>query len=171
MSKIIECRASRRGQTWVAHVADHGVYGSGRTLRLVRASVEDGLALAGLTSKVEIVPVTPELERLRAADDARAVALIEAVKALALRRATLRDIAEATGEPMAYVKRLLAGGATAPDAQAAEASEECTCVLTCAEDPKTSCSLSGQRHVHPAIPDRPGAYGPCPEHPDAPGDH
>lgn len=113
MSEIIECRAIRRGRTWVAHAIEHGVYGSGRTLRLARASVEEGLALAGLTSEVEIVPVTPELEKLRAADDARTAALIEAVKALALRRATLRDIAEATGEPMAYVKRLLAVGDTA----------------------------------------------------------
>ncbi|MFD3970131.1 hypothetical protein [Streptomyces cyaneofuscatus] len=171
MSEVIKCRTTRRGRTWVAHAAEHGVYGSGTSLRLARASVEEGLALAGLTGEVELVPVTPELERLRAADNARTAALIEAVKALALRRATLRDIAEATSEPMAYVKRLLAGGATAPGAQAAAASEECSCVLTCAEDPKTSCSLSGQRHVHPAISDRPGAYGPCPEHRDAPGDH
>ncbi|MFI5859271.1 hypothetical protein [Streptomyces parvulus] len=53
---------------------------------------------------------------------------------------------------------------SAPDA-------ECTCVINCAEDPKTACSLSGQRHVHPEIPGRPGVYGPCLEHPDAPGDH
>ncbi|MFJ4342660.1 hypothetical protein [Streptomyces sp. NPDC088915] len=49
--------------------------------------------------------------------------------------------------------------------------DECTCVTNCAEDPKTACALSGRRHVHPAIPGRPGVYGPCPEHPDAPGDH
>jgi hypothetical protein len=45
------------------------------------------------------------------------------------------------------------------------------CVVNCAEDPATACSLSGrERHVHPAIPGRPGVYGPCPMHPDAPGD-
>lgn len=49
--------------------------------------------------------------------------------------------------------------------------DECTCVINCVEDPKTACSLSGKRHVHPAIPGRPGVYGPCPEHLDAPGDH
>lgn len=49
--------------------------------------------------------------------------------------------------------------------------DECTCVINCAEDPRTACSLSGRRHVHPEIPGMPGVYGPCPEHPDAPGDH
>ncbi|MGW2984090.1 hypothetical protein [Streptomyces goshikiensis] len=171
MSEVIECRATRRGRTWVVHIREHGVYGSGRTLRLVRANVEEGLALVGVTPAVKITPETPELERLRAADDARTAALAEAVKALALRRATLRDIADATRVPVARVKQLLAGSAAAPGIQPAEAPEECTCVLTCAEDPKTSCSLSGQRHVHPAIPGRPGVYGQCPKHPDTPGGH
>ena len=39
---------------------------------------------------------------------------------------------------------------------------DCTCVHTCAEDPPTACSLSGEWHVHPG--------DPCPVHPDAPGD-
>ncbi|MET8291493.1 hypothetical protein ABZV80_40925 [Streptomyces sp. NPDC005132] len=43
-----------------------------------------------------------------------------------------------------------------------------TCVEFCDEDPKTACSLSGRRHVHPAS-QGPG-FGPCPVHPDAPGD-
>ncbi|MFE7072640.1 hypothetical protein ACFU96_21415 [Streptomyces sp. NPDC057620] len=47
----------------------------------------------------------------------------------------------------------------------------CLCVVSCAEDPATACSLSGQQHVHPAIPGQTGVYGPCPMHPDAPGDH
>jgi hypothetical protein len=38
----------------------------------------------------------------------------------------------------------------------------CTCIHTCAEDPPTACSLSGDWHVHPGEP--------CPVHPDAPGD-
>jgi hypothetical protein len=46
----------------------------------------------------------------------------------------------------------------------------CLCVVSCDEDPATACSLSGQQHVHPAIPGQPGVYGPCPVHPDAPGD-
>ncbi|MEU1275629.1 hypothetical protein [Streptomyces sp. NPDC005799] len=46
----------------------------------------------------------------------------------------------------------------------------CLCVVSCDEDPATACGLSGQQHVHPAIPGRPGVYGPCPVHPDAPGD-
>jgi hypothetical protein len=45
---------------------------------------------------------------------------------------------------------------------------ECVCVHTCAEDPPTACSLSGQWHVHPD--DGSGTFGPCPVHPDAPGD-
>lgn len=39
---------------------------------------------------------------------------------------------------------------------------DCECVLHCAEDPKTACSLSGEWHVHPEWP--------CAVHPDAPGD-
>jgi hypothetical protein len=46
----------------------------------------------------------------------------------------------------------------------------CLCVVSCDEDPATACSLSGQRHVHPELPGQPGVYGPCPIHPDAPGD-
>ncbi|GAA5070458.1 hypothetical protein [Streptomyces similanensis] len=46
----------------------------------------------------------------------------------------------------------------------------CLCVTSCDEDPATACGLSGQRHVHPEIPGRPGVYGPCPVHPDALGD-
>ncbi|MFJ5851296.1 MULTISPECIES: hypothetical protein [unclassified Streptomyces] len=109
MSADIECRATRRGRLWVAHEPKDGVYGSGRTLRLVRESVEDGLALVGVSAKVRITPVTPELEALRAAEDAYTAALDAAVKALARRRATLGDIAEATGAPVARVKRFLAG--------------------------------------------------------------
>lgn len=47
---------------------------------------------------------------------------------------------------------------------------DCRCVHTCAEDPATACSHSGEWHVHPDP--YPGAdlYGPCPVHPDAPGD-
>ncbi|MFJ4342659.1 hypothetical protein [Streptomyces sp. NPDC088915] len=122
MSEVIECRAVRRGRLWVAHEPEHGVYGSGRTLRLVRESVEGGLAAVGVTAEVTITAVTPELEKLRAVEEARTAALIEAVKALALRKATLRDIAEATGVPAAHVKRLLAANKTAP-APAANSTE------------------------------------------------
>lgn len=44
----------------------------------------------------------------------------------------------------------------------------CRCVQSCADDPTTVCSLSGQPHVHPD--DGTGVFGPCPTHPDAPGD-
>lgn len=46
----------------------------------------------------------------------------------------------------------------------------CLCVVSCNEHPATACSLSGQQHIHPELPGRPGVYGPCPVHPDAPGD-
>jgi hypothetical protein len=49
--------------------------------------------------------------------------------------------------------------------------DACTCVEFCDQDPATACSLSGQPHVHPEIPGHPGVYGPCPVHPDRPGDH
>jgi len=45
---------------------------------------------------------------------------------------------------------------------------DCTCVLSCADDPSTACRLSGISHVHPD--DGGGIFGPCPVHPDAPGD-
>lgn len=44
----------------------------------------------------------------------------------------------------------------------------CRCVTSCEEDPDTACSLSGQPHVHPD--DGSDTFGPCPAHPDAPGD-
>ncbi|MGP3951305.1 hypothetical protein [Streptomyces sp. 7N604] len=47
--------------------------------------------------------------------------------------------------------------------------QDCTCVEFCNEDPKTACRLSGRRHVHPASQGSTG-FGPCPVHPDAPGD-
>ncbi len=47
---------------------------------------------------------------------------------------------------------------------------DCLCVVSCADDPATMCSLSGEPHVHPNL--YPGdVFGPCPVHPDAPGDH
>lgn len=47
---------------------------------------------------------------------------------------------------------------------------DCTCVTSCADDPRSACSLSGEPHVHPSR--FPGdGFGRCPEHPDAPGDH
>ncbi|MEE1735497.1 hypothetical protein PUR49_02965 [Streptomyces sp. BE147] len=46
--------------------------------------------------------------------------------------------------------------------------QDCTCVEFCDEDPKTACTLSSRRHVHPAS--QGSGFGPCPVHPDAPGD-
>lgn len=143
--KIIECRAVRRGRGWAVHAAEYGVYGHGSTLKRAGASVEKGLALIGITAEVRLVAVSPELEELRAADDARAAALVEAVKALSLRRAAMGDIAIATCTPRSKIKAILASlkAASPPDSTAAgspepepePADDECTCVVNCAEDP------------------------------------
>lgn len=45
---------------------------------------------------------------------------------------------------------------------------ECRCVVSCADDPATACSLSGEPHVHPD--NGTDTFGRCPVHPDAPGD-
>ncbi|MFI6308527.1 hypothetical protein ACIBEK_00060 [Nocardia fusca] len=114
MSENIECRAHRRGRAWVAPVAEHGVYGYGRTLEAVRKSIENGLTHVGVTAEVTVIAVTPELENLRSVEEAYATALREAVAALALRSATLGDIALATGVSIKRVKALLADRSTRP---------------------------------------------------------
>ncbi|MFD9871726.1 hypothetical protein ACFXI8_26920 [Streptomyces niveus] len=106
--ETIECRASRLGRTWTVYVPKHGVYGHGGTLKAVGESTARGLELVGVTAEVVIIPVTPELERLRSADEVRTTALSEAIAALALRRTTKRDIALATGVPARQVKEILA---------------------------------------------------------------
>lgn len=49
---------------------------------------------------------------------------------------------------------------------------DCTCVFSCGEDPATRCSWHNvEWHVHPRGAGRYGdLFGPCPVHPDAPGD-
>jgi hypothetical protein len=45
----------------------------------------------------------------------------------------------------------------------------CTCIFSCADDPMTACGWSGvEWHVHPKS--QGIGFGPCPVHPDAPGD-
>ncbi|MEU2113947.1 hypothetical protein [Streptomyces sp. NPDC019507] len=177
MNEPIECPATRRGRSWSVSSPEHGVYGHGRTLKMAKANLEEGLAVIGVFAEVTIVPVMPELEKLRAADRARAEALAEAVEALALRRASMRDIATVTDAPMSHVKALLASlkAAWTKDADGASASEaepgndERTCDVSSGESPASGGSFSGQRHVHPAASGRLGGDGPCPEHSDAPG--
>ncbi|MFE0134487.1 hypothetical protein ACFWY6_23435 [Streptomyces sp. NPDC059037] len=108
MSEIIMGQAHRRGRTWVAYLAEHGVYAHGRTLRAAEANAVEGLELVGVRAAVTLTPVTPELETLRAADDTRQQALRAAVHSLALRRTTRRDIALATQAPAGQVKQILA---------------------------------------------------------------
>ncbi|MFF3788191.1 hypothetical protein [Streptomyces sp. NPDC001933] len=108
MSETIECLASRLNRTWLVHVLEHGVYGTGRTLKKTRENTQQGLALVGVTAEVTITPTSPELEALRAAENAYTAALNEAVAAMALRQTTLSDIAQATRVPIRQVKQLLA---------------------------------------------------------------
>lgn len=117
MSETIEGQAHRRGRAWVTRLAEHGVYAHGRTLRATEANVAQGLELVGVSAEVTLIPVTPELETLRAADDAREQALRAAVHALALRRTTRRDIALATRAPAWQVKQILAEQAKKDDSQ------------------------------------------------------
>ncbi|MEU0691564.1 hypothetical protein [Streptomyces uncialis] len=124
MTEAIECRATRRGRVWVAHVPEHGVFGHGRTLTTVRENIVQGLALVGVNAEVTITADAPELETLRSARAAYKAALAEAVDALALRRAPLRDIAQATETPVPSVKRLLAERAAPPQPEPAAEPEE-----------------------------------------------
>jgi hypothetical protein len=58
--------------------------------------------------------------------------------------------------------------ATAPEPLVKPKLDECRCVVSCADDPATMCSLSGTHHVHPD--DGSGAFGRCLLHPDSLGD-
>lgn len=108
MSEIIVCEARRRGRAWVASVPEHGVYGHGRTLKRVHEDIVAGLALAGvLAARVKVVPAGPELAALRSAREAYESALEDAVAQLAVSRASLRDMAVATGVNVPQVKRVL----------------------------------------------------------------
>ncbi|MEU8892957.1 hypothetical protein [Streptomyces sp. NPDC048442] len=95
--KAIECQATRHDGAWVAAVSPHGVYGHGTTLRALHNNLFQGLALIGVSIEIALIPVSPELERLRSAEAAYEAALSAAVKALAARGGTSRDIADATG--------------------------------------------------------------------------
>ena len=108
MSQAIECQVVRLGRTWVVSSTEHGVYGHGRTLRAARDNIVQGLALLGVTGEIEMILMTPELERLRCAREAYTAALKEAVIALALRQTSLTDIALATGVPAGQAREILA---------------------------------------------------------------
>jgi hypothetical protein len=84
------------------------VYGHGRTLKAAARNTTEALALVGVTAEVVLLAVTPELEKLRAAEDAYTTALKQAAAALALRRTSLSDIAQAVRAPRSRVKQLLA---------------------------------------------------------------
>ncbi|MEV0442914.1 hypothetical protein AB0I84_21035 [Streptomyces spectabilis] len=95
-AKVIECRATRHADTWLASIPQHRIYGHGTTLRALHSNLTQGLALIGVTTEITLVPVGPELERLRRAEAAYEAALSDAVAALAAHDCTPRDIADAT---------------------------------------------------------------------------
>ncbi|MFE7115569.1 hypothetical protein ACFU99_09120 [Streptomyces sp. NPDC057654] len=105
-AKAIESRATRHADTWVASVPQHGVYGHGRTLRALHSNLAQGLALVGVTTEITLVPISPELERLRRAEAAYEAALADAVTTLTAHGGTPRDIADATGVTTARVAAL-----------------------------------------------------------------
>ncbi len=113
-AESIQCQAYRRGRTWVASVPEYGAYGHGRTLKLTHDNITQALALLEITAEVTLVPVTPELEKLRAVEDLYTAALRHTVAALTLRRVSMRDIATATGVPVKQVQELLAELAATP---------------------------------------------------------
>ncbi|WP_331758454.1 hypothetical protein OG225_40585 (plasmid) [Nocardia sp. NBC_01377] len=114
MSEAIDCLAQRRGRAWVGRVAEHGVYGHGRTLKALRVDIAAGLAHLEVTAPVTLVVETPELAHLRSVANDYSTALRAAVTALALRSMPPADIALATGAPITRVKALLAERATSP---------------------------------------------------------
>jgi len=110
----IRCQTHRRGRTWVASLPELGAYGHGRTLKLTHENITQALSLLEISAEVTLVPVTPELEKLRAAHDLYTAALRHTVAALALRRVSMRDIVTATGAPAKQVQQLLAELAATP---------------------------------------------------------
>lgn len=104
----LTANATRRGRHWLVHVPEHNVYGCGRTLRAADASARGALKLLGVDADLTLVADTPELAALRAADEVRTAALRAAVTALRMRRATITDIAAATGAKARDVKAILA---------------------------------------------------------------
>jgi hypothetical protein len=105
-ARAIECPATWHADVWLAGIPQHGVYSHGSTLRALHHHLTQGLALAGVTAEVALVPSSPELERLRRAQAAAQTALKDAVKALAARGHTPRDIADATGATVPEVAAL-----------------------------------------------------------------
>ncbi|MGW0562844.1 hypothetical protein ACWDZ4_20050 [Streptomyces sp. NPDC003016] len=101
--------------------------------------------------------VTGALVRRTPAEVAQVPWVAQTISAYAPHINALRELAETTAQR--YQAALV---------DWIEVRQECTCVVTCAEDPASACSLSGKRHVHPL--DRHGRFGPCPEHRDAVGD-
>lgn len=108
MSRPISCEARQDGEDWLACVPKHGVYGRGRTLKALQDDLTQGLALIGVTAKVTLTPVSPELQRLRAAKASYESALGRAIVALAAGQATVADTARATGVTLVRVNAILA---------------------------------------------------------------
>ncbi len=107
MSRTVKCEATRCDRVWVARIPRYGVYGHGPTLRALRESLERALALIGVNVQVAVTPVIPELEPLRAAQDAYTAALRRTVRALARQQMSVNDIAAATAVPLKQVREIV----------------------------------------------------------------
>ncbi|WP_207126843.1 recombinase family protein [Actinocatenispora comari] len=104
----IECQATRRDTLWIARDAHRRLYGHGKALKSARDAIIEGLAFLGLNADVNIVATGPQMQQLRAIEDAYTTALRDAVTVLARQRATVQDIATATGISTTRVKQALA---------------------------------------------------------------
>lgn len=145
---------------------------------------EDGAALSAMENLVDAIATIRSIIEPAPDQDRRPMSLERVVATVegALHRRTAEEIAavpwvaEAIGQHAPRIRALGEVVAVAEQQYRAALVEwiardwTCLCVVSCGEDPATACSLSGRQHVHPAIPGRPGVYGPCPQHPDAPGD-
>lgn len=145
---------------------------------------EDGAAMSAMENLVEAIAEIRSIIEPTPKEDRRPVPLEQLVATVegALHRRKAEEIAEvpwvaeAIGLHDPAIRAMGEVAALAEKLHQAALVEwitrdwTCLCVVSCDEDPATACSLSGQRHVHPEIPGQPGIYGPCPVHPDAPGD-
>jgi len=134
VNQRIECLAVRRGRSWVVNAPEHGAFGHGRTLKTARNDIEKALALVGVTAEVTLVPVTPELTRLRSAREDYTTALGNAVLALADLGTSWSDIAEATEVPAKTLKELLDQRSTGPADLQAEAETPPATEADCSRD-------------------------------------
>ncbi|MEU6462186.1 hypothetical protein [Streptomyces sp. NPDC046976] len=142
----------------------------------------DGATMSAMQNLVSATATIRNIIEPAASQERRTMSLDQLVTAVegALHRHSAEEVAavpwvaEGIGQHAPRVRTLGEAAAMAEQQYQAALVEwitcwTCLCVVNCADDPATACGLSGQQHVHPEIPGRPGVYGPCPVHPEIPG--